>query len=187
MDARVIGPYSLLTCSNGLSRGLQTRRRPSVVRCRTPVARPAERESSDCDAKKALIAAITTCSLLIQQPTASAQVSLTIAPTATPPTQQNTQNTSSPLAAYEAPPLSGDDVERWWEQDSDSWLELRSEDEVHKFLTATSSSFNARLKLVEFYATWCPACRAASPGLAAVAQDPVLNQTCTFARYGIGC
>lgn len=84
----------------------------------------------------------------------------------------------------------------WWQADADAWLELTTPAELSAFLTSSvpapawpyhdNDALTPKLRVVEFYATWCPACRAAAPGMAAVAKDPQLQSTCTFARANAG-
>lgn len=86
--------------------------------------------------------------------------------------------------------------QQWWQDDADAWLELTTPSELSAFLNSSQSApawpyltddqLAPKLKVVEFYATWCPACRAAAPGMAAVAKDPQLQPTCTFARADAG-
>ena len=184
MDARLLRKSCLSIRVHGLPRGFQLRT-ASVPHCTKSVTRSVAEgagraESHEWDAKRALIAALTTCALLLE-PAATAQGQVTVAPTTNSPAAVFPSDGGTPFTANEAPVLHDEDLDRWWEHDADAWLELTSEVEVQNFLTASSSP-EAPLKLVELYATWCPACRAASPGLAAVATDPAFNQTCTFAR-----
>jgi thiol-disulfide isomerase/thioredoxin len=83
-----------------------------------------------------------------------------------------------------APPVQAEADEQqqqqqWWQQDQQVWQELTSPSELTAYLNSSqpppawpavdSTALAPKLRLVEFYATWCPACKAAAPGMAEVA------------------
>lgn len=86
--------------------------------------------------------------------------------------------------------------QQWWQEDGGAWLELTTPAELSAFLNCSQAApawpyledvqLAPKLRIVEFYATWCPACRAVAAGMAAVAQDPQLQPTCIFARANAG-